>query len=301
MPGSLIEQLQMDAVDRDVRTSDLLRKALLVASRLDIPGVPEWINKELSGYELKDEVPIYRTLHGRVMARTFRGWIPVQFPTSELQAKVAEQSVYQSVATIEDILSEDGDPRINFSPESQQILQTMFQLETEFTCVHSRPSLAAILDEVRNRILRWSVQLDNAGVKGNGLTFTQQEKKVAHNIVVEGVLNVGVLGDVHSVTNIAAGDHARAGNIGSEEIQQLIAAIEPHVSAASLLADEKDEFRGALADLRKESARDKVAEGKVRAILRRVLRTASRIGDHVLAAGIKVVVEGWMRAHGLVP
>jgi hypothetical protein len=93
MPGSLIEQLQMEAVDRNVRTSDLLRKALLVASRLDIPGVPEWINKELSGYELKDVVPAYRRIHGRVMARTFHGWRPVQFPTNEVESMITEQTV----------------------------------------------------------------------------------------------------------------------------------------------------------------------------------------------------------------
>ena len=47
--ASLIEQLQQDAVDRTVRTSDLLRKALLVAAKLEIPNVPSWIEKELSG------------------------------------------------------------------------------------------------------------------------------------------------------------------------------------------------------------------------------------------------------------
>ena len=67
MPDSLVDELQTDAVNRTVRVSDLLRKALLVASKLDIPGVPEWINKELSGYEPHDTIPAYREVRGRVM------------------------------------------------------------------------------------------------------------------------------------------------------------------------------------------------------------------------------------------
>src|SRR5437016_860562 len=171
MQGSLIEDVQRDAINCDLRVSDLLRKALLVSSKLDIPGVPYWIDKELSGYELKDEVPLYRKLHGRVMARTFRGWLPVQFPTTELQSKVAEQVIYQSMGEIEELLPGNDDLRCNFAPEAQQLLQQIFRRETEFTCMHSRASLASIPDEVRNRILRWSIELDKAGIKGDGLTF----------------------------------------------------------------------------------------------------------------------------------
>ena len=149
MAGSLIEQLQIDSIDRNVRTSDLLRKALLVASKLDVPGVPEWIGNELSGYANNNDVPPYRRIQGRVMSRTLRGWIPVQFPTSDFEATVAEQAIHQSVATMEEILASDGDARINFPPEGQAILQTMFSINTEFTCFHSKASIAAILDEVR--------------------------------------------------------------------------------------------------------------------------------------------------------
>jgi AbiTii len=121
MPVSLVEQLQIDSVDRNVRTSDLLRKALLVASKLDIPGVPEWLNKELSGYNLSDEVPAYRKIHGRVMGRTFHGWRPVQFPTNELESKIAEQSVHQSVATLEEIHSAEGEPHVPAKLETMHL------------------------------------------------------------------------------------------------------------------------------------------------------------------------------------
>ena len=235
------------------------------------------------------------------MSRTLRGWIPVQFPTSDFEATVAEQAIHQSVATMEEILAGDGDARINFPPEGQAILQTMFSSNTEFTCFHSKASIAALLDEVRNRILRWSMELDKAGIRGDGLTFTQQEKSAAHSIVVQGAMNVGVIGDVQSATNIAVGEQARAGDVTAKDIQEIISAIEPHVSAATLSSVEKDALGKILNDLSKEGVQGKANVSRLRPILRRMLEAVSKIGDHVLAAGIKVVVEAWMKAHGLIP
>jgi hypothetical protein len=301
MASSLVEELQMDAINRDVRVSDFLRKALLVSSKLDIPGVPSWIDKELSGYEGTDDTPPYRKLYGRVVARTIRGWVPVQFPTTDLQASVAEQTVYQSVAEIEELLAANEELRCNFSPEGQHLLQQLFRAETEFTCMHSRASLAAILDEVRSRILRWSMELSKAGIRGDGLTFTQQEKRVAHNIVVEGVMNVGVIGDVHSATNIAVGERAHAGNVEAKDIQELVSAIEPHVSSVALPAAEKVALVNVLEDLKQQGAKGNANVSKLRPIFRRMLQVVGKISDDVLSAGIKVVVETWMKAHGMVP
>jgi hypothetical protein len=140
--------------------------------------------------------------------------------------------------------------------------------------------------------------LDKAGVRGDGMTFTPQEKAAAHNIVVQGVMNVGVIGDVHSAANIAAGDHARVGNVKPEEIRQLVTALEPHVQAAPLTIDDANALRAALAELK--GCVEQHDSGKLRRTLQQVLGVAGRIGDHVLAAGIKVVVESWMRTHGLV-
>jgi hypothetical protein len=107
MPSSLIEDLQGDAINREVHVSSLLREALLVSSKLEVPGVPTWIDSELSGYQHAIEVPGYRRLRGRVMARTLRGWTPVQFPTAEFDSSVSEQLIYQ-------IPVNEGDRRTNF-------------------------------------------------------------------------------------------------------------------------------------------------------------------------------------------
>jgi AbiTii len=226
-------------------------------------------------------------------------WTPVQFPNAEFDSSVSEQLIYQSMKEIEELISGNDDLRCNFAPEAQALLQQLFRRETEFTCMHSRAGLASIPDEVRNRLLRWSIELDKAGIRGDGLTFSSQEKNVAHSIIVQGIMNVGVLGEVHSPANIAVGSHARAGNISAEDIQQLIASIEPHVCKAS--SPGTGDLAKALNELKSEAKKDRVEGGKLKSILMKFLGLAGKIGDQVTAAGIKAVVEGWMKAHGLAP
>jgi hypothetical protein len=48
---SLIDELQLDASNNSVSVSSLLRKALMVAAKLAVSDLPEWINKELSEWQ----------------------------------------------------------------------------------------------------------------------------------------------------------------------------------------------------------------------------------------------------------
>ena len=57
---SLVEELQRDALDSSVSVLDLLRKALVVATKLNIDEFKEWIELELKGYSGQETVPDYR-------------------------------------------------------------------------------------------------------------------------------------------------------------------------------------------------------------------------------------------------
>jgi hypothetical protein len=59
-----IQQLQLYATNSNVPTSDLLRKALMVARKLNLTTFEEWITKELHGYPEADPLPSYRKSKG---------------------------------------------------------------------------------------------------------------------------------------------------------------------------------------------------------------------------------------------
>ena len=219
MAASLIDELQLDAASPAVSASSLLRKALMVAAKLELSDVPEWINAELSGYRNGELVPSYHTIYVDVKARGFRGWVPVQFPTTDLRDTVAKHGMHEPVAELEALRARDGQLAFGFPPECQQLLQDIFCEQTEFICFLERSRIDGILDEIRNRVLRWAIALDKAGVRGSGLTFSAPEREKAHSMVFHadsGNITIGVVGPGEGHANAAVGNAAHV-NVQSED------------------------------------------------------------------------------------
>jgi hypothetical protein len=72
---SLVDQLQSAALDRNVPVEDLLRRAKVVATKLESHQFLSWIDREMKGYGPDDPVPEYRELSGIVEAwNPYHGW-----------------------------------------------------------------------------------------------------------------------------------------------------------------------------------------------------------------------------------
>jgi len=63
---SLVQQLQADALKPSVNVDTLLRRAKVIAVKLDLPELLTWVERELNGYQVGDEVPTYRQLTGQL-------------------------------------------------------------------------------------------------------------------------------------------------------------------------------------------------------------------------------------------
>jgi hypothetical protein len=299
---SLIDELQLDASNPAVPVTSLLRKALMVAAKLELSDIPEWINKELSGYDDANAVPEYRIIYGEVKAlNPFRGWIPVQFPTTDLQETISKKPVTESVAQIEALIGRDRKLVHKFPPEAQRVLQEMCKQEMEFACFLEKSLFDGILDQIRNQVLRWAIVLDRTGIRGDGLSFTGPEKEKAHGLIFHGntgTLNIGVVGDVGGHANVATGFRPKAGSIASGEIQALVAEITRHIGDLGLSESDTGELKTTLAEL--EAAKP-LGPGKVRNALNRALTLVGKAGETIVAVGTKAFVEAWMRQHGLSP
>ncbi len=68
--SGLVLELQRDALNPSVSTLDILRKALVVARKLNLKDFEHWIKLELDGYPSED-VPDYRRTQGQL-----RAWNP---------------------------------------------------------------------------------------------------------------------------------------------------------------------------------------------------------------------------------
>lgn len=181
--GSVVLELQRNALDRNVKVSDLLRKSLVVARKLALAEFQAWIEKELSGYPRAQDIPDYRVVTGQIRAwNPYNGWIPVIFNDPREGERLSRRKCGQSIAEIENLLdgrSENGILHMPFSQEVQRRLGRGMEFDTEVSLFTQHSGLVRIIDTVRNTILNWSIKLEEDGILGEGLSFTPREKQQA--------------------------------------------------------------------------------------------------------------------------
>ena len=155
--GGIVIELQREALDEKNSIESLIRKAYLVAKKLKLKEFEEWLNQEQNGY--KKEIPEYRNITGEIKAwNPYHGWIPMI-----LSAKVADivsrRPIPNSISSFLDVYNSSED-RVVFSVNGAM---------TEFFNNST----------VRNKILDWALLLEENGIVGNEMTFTDVEKQIA--------------------------------------------------------------------------------------------------------------------------
>ena len=201
----LVLQLQQLAIDNGTDVTELLRKALLVATKLGLQLFRDWVNQELHGYD-PSNVPEYRQVHTELKVRDpYHGLIPFLIEDRKIMEQLCNDvPIQESIGSLVDLLQNqrgDGSLLITLPPYQKVLLMRMqgnfAQLEPVRTV--GRNQVAAILDVVRTKILDWSLQLGADGVIGEGMTFSAEEKQRAQSsITIENFQ--GIIGDVSRST-----------------------------------------------------------------------------------------------------
>jgi hypothetical protein len=158
-----VKKLIAESMDKNVPVTMLLRKAKLVAKKIDDKGFQEWAEKELSGgYDL--DLPDYRKSYGTLKAlNPYRGWETVQFRSAEMRELMTAHPNGQDIGSLEETLLrvQDGPLTYNHSPSQKQIIFNAFNNPdiTDFHLEISPSAVQRILDVVRNRVHEWAVGL----------------------------------------------------------------------------------------------------------------------------------------------
>jgi hypothetical protein len=277
---SLVEELQRDALNNQVRVSDLLRKAKTIAVKLDLPELENWVESELNGYPPGD-VPGYRVVRGKVKYRNiFHGWHPIMFPDTKTEEMFSKRNVFQRVAELEGLPEIAGgrDLQIPLSSEAQQLLMLATGCDDEMTIRVPSTAVVGILDAVRNALLEWSLKLEKAGVMGEGMSFSSDERKKAHE--TQTVYNIETIGAfTGNMGSGSANFTAEVNTINAESKAAIDGLIERIRSSEAQLGLERasaQKLRKNLAALEQE-----IKKGKP---------SGSRVAD--LLASIRNIAEG---------
>ena len=215
---SPVLEIQKEAMDASTSVSALVRKAYVVAKKLKISDAVDLFASELNGY--KGDVPEYRKLFGDLKVHNpYHGYIPFIIPDEEMAHMVRDMPIGQSVESIEDLLSRDegGSLITHFDPGREQALMSMMDLPLRPSLHIDKSQMQDILNKVRKVVLDWALELEEKSILGEGVLFSEQEKKAASTNQSIQIHNfTGIWGDVSgSTVNQTASQTVREGDLDS--------------------------------------------------------------------------------------
>lgn len=289
--SSIVQELQAQAVDQSCPVTDLLRKAKIVASKLDLAEFLTWIENELGGYRGDLKISPYRILSGEPRAFSpSRGWIPVFFDKDyKAQELISSVPCNQAIGELEEIYRRNPKSlQFPYPPQAQSILGEAFGFTTKYTLVIQMSSIAGILDSVRNIILDWSLKLEKAGILGEGLSFSEKEKERAHESNVS--INIGkiekLVGTVGSIAGRATVSVTEIDGKTTEDIRGFLRQVRKHLDDIQLTGENKSQASQAIDELDNELEKRKPEPGRVRKLLNSLKTIAEGVSGNLIAQGI---------------
>lgn len=171
---TLKDDIQSDLVDEKVGLSTVLRKASILAHRLQSEDYKAWVNSELNGYEGETEnLPQYRHVgthtYGHFSGPFQSGIQNAPIPTAHLPEEIRDYAnnfwFFQSVKELESMV-ESGERhfRMPWPPDltvliADKVYKNMVCMQAWKTI--SVDQVEGILETVRNRLLNFMLELED--------------------------------------------------------------------------------------------------------------------------------------------
>jgi hypothetical protein len=224
---TLLREIQEAATDSTVAISTVLRKAKILAARLQNPEFESWVDSELNGYPERTGLPPYRKIGVVVqglLSDGYRQWNGAPIMTSFLPEKLkdwgASHYLNEPISTIASMAEDDGDGSMLQCPWPQE-LAVKFGSKgyNGFEClgawqIINRSSLVGVIEQVRNRVLEFALKIE-AAAPGAGETPAGSAAPIPQETITQ-IFNTYVYG---SANNIASG--------GSHFSQRAVSEIKP--------------------------------------------------------------------------
>ncbi|MBP5788457.1 MAG: hypothetical protein J6Y19_11660 [Kiritimatiellae bacterium] len=214
---TLLQQIEEEAVASRSDVASLLRKCLVLATRLRNDSLKEWIRCELNGYPSTSELPEYRVVPCQSMGIFYgRGMTLKNAPIPEMcipetiREDFGSMRFYQGVGFLQDLLENNNGTLISPWPSNliamlaQNVYSGMGMLNAQRECPSG--AVVKILETIRNRILDFVLELEedcpNAG-EAIGATKPDSKKveQMVTNNIFKGVGNVALQCGTVSQTN----------------------------------------------------------------------------------------------------
>jgi hypothetical protein len=292
----LILKLQAEAANPNASVTNLLRMAKIAATKLDLKDALVWIDRELNGYmDLKiEDLPPYRRPMGVPQAyNPVHGWQPIQFPDTKTADLFSEAYIGWALGAIERSVGErsEGSYAFPYRPEEKIAIQQSLRFRVDVQISLQRAQLWNIVEQVRNLILNWSLELEKAGVLGEDMHFSAQEKGHAKPVTQQFIIqNVGVLGNVSGQAKVKSQQTAKAKiELDLEQVRDFL--VQARAALPQLPEKAQEAIRPVLGTIDRELKTEKPNSSKIREALGSLRKIAEGTAGNLTAQGIIAIVK----------
>lgn len=297
MSGIVLE-LQRESLDKSIRASDLLRKTLLVAKKLKVTDIESWILSELNGYSDNSGIPNYRLVTGEISAfNPYNGmWLPIMFHESEanIHESLTKRSCGQSIAEIENLISNSKKSQLAM-PYSSAIQAKLIKsaiLPSPPVLLVSEARLHGIIDAVRTAILDWSLKLEENGIKGENLSFSEDDRKAASHIV----FNIGTMSHSQIQTETMHSQQVLTNNyLDPKSVLEFVLNVRASISELSLNKSESEELASELNTLEAQAISPKPKTGILYESLKSIRTILEGAAGSMAAEGLITVLKNLLK------
>lgn len=242
--NSLVLDLQQEVLKSDCDVLHALRKAHLIAVKLHLIEFDSWIQSELNGYEInQDMIPEYRQITGQLKAwNPYHGWVPVIMQDSKLEEILCHRKMEESIGEIIELYNKSkGNIVMTFSADVAAKLDSWSDapFNTNYSLHVSRHLLKSIVDKVINCLMEWTLKLEEKGIVGEDMTFNENESTTAKEIPQQVNYYYGpvVHGNISS-SQIVSGNNNSA-NYNATAIADVIKEIRESLNQEKIEVDDR--------------------------------------------------------------
>lgn len=204
--AGIVHELQKECLDVAAPVASILRKAKVIAAKLELGGLEDWIGSELGGYKCSaKDLPQHRKGRGKPQfLNPHHGWCPIHTPDNDFGEIVSTVFLFQSVSEMEHLVggAKSESLHMSYDPVIAEVIQKQLPMRMDIGLKFSTALPISALEFVRNKTLDWTLELEAQGIFGDGFSFGEVQKSEAR-IVTNNIYggNVGVLGSVSGDAN----------------------------------------------------------------------------------------------------
>jgi AbiTii len=292
--SSLVEELQANALSRNVSVIELLQKCVVVATKLGVSELADWARNELDGYNKR--VPEYRIVHGTPQVfNPYRGYMPLHCADVKQAESLSRMHFNQPIGELEYELrqaekSGSDSFQVSYALKTERMLMNAIDFGLRPTLHVNASQFRRILDAVRKIVLEWSLKLEADGIRGEGMAFSREEKARAKQKAVTYNIKNYIHGQFDrsqvQVEAQASSQRQEIQQFGAKELASLVATLKEALPNLALSGNQAREFAADLQTLESQAQLPSPKAGIVREVLLSIRSVLENATGSLLASGL---------------